>query len=987
MYVRWVGAGFCGKDLKKKTQTGSRQRFAAVAGRDLSGFSDCLTRVRGKSPRRQQCQVAWQRWTNRNSTLENVLGHVSDMVELINGEMPILSSPGGGGSTDFVRVGIDCTLSPLKPATATTGTLYNQQQQQQQQQQKLHQKTGIDVAENASEGSAAAAIKRVVCSPDLPVFTITPVVEEAAMIDSAKTAAAAVAAEPTILQSSHTATAVSDKSLQCNVCHKVFMQKNAFQNHLRSHVKDTTTDGPFQCNYCSKSFTVPARLTRHYRTHTGEKPYKCEYCDKPFSVKENLSVHRRIHTKERPYKCDVCERAFEHSGKLHRHMRIHTGERPHKCSFCDKTFIQSGQLVIHIRTHTGEKPYVCKTCDKGFTCSKQLKVHTRTHTGEKPYSCDICGKSFGYNHVLKLHQVSHYGEKVYKCTICNGTFTSKKTMESHIKSHSDNGGGGAASVATATANGVQVTGSAEAAAAAGALVITVQPSSKKDAASEGETSSSCGSDKENNKSSVATSAAVLLQLSDEPKRSNLLLQQSTAATAAVVMVREDDSGGVGKSDDDEDDEDEEDDDDVMVMGAADVDTELNKLCQYLYPRLPDRTVVSPVRYTAEDETAVEMPPVVSLTTVPSSPPPSQPSPPPTAQSNDRDHLSLPPRKRSKMILKSMESTAKKEAQCSRYSSESSAQEPISPSSNLQIGLTSTPVQETVNVSNVTQIASPILPEQSTSSISNYELSKNISENLEIRKNEIPTDNNIDFVTELPSTSNVESSYLENCNQTRSITFTSTPINSCKLIPKQLFKPSASIENDNITEVNNSLKDLEGRRFVNIKHIFESIKSIKHLGFDCTFSDLEFTNEIRKGFLSIFLFTCKVCSKKEKIYSENPSDNIININMAVVSAVVNTGQGYTQLEEFAATLNMPMMSNRKYQELHTSVFNYTHKIALEGMIEAGKEEARLAIERGLMYEKIQRDDEFWENSMKLKLEHFYLKHLLPSLIKEEILMTN
>lgn len=119
-----------------------------------------------------------------------------------------------------------------------------------------------------------------------------------------------------------------------------------------------------------------------------------------------------------------------------------------------------------------------------------------------------------------------------------------------------------------------------------------------------------------------------------------------------------------------------------------------------------------------------------------------------------------------------------------------------------------------------------------------------------------------------------------------------------------------------------MKDLEGRRFVNIKHVFESIKSIKHEGFDCTFSDLEFSNEIRKGFLSIFLFTCKVRNKKEIIYSENPTDSVININMAVV----NIGQGYIQLEEFAATLNIPMMSNRKYQALHTSVFYYTHKIA-------------------------------------------------------------
>nr|CCC55948.1 kruppel homologue 1 [Blattella germanica] len=280
-----------------------------------------------------------------------------------------------------------------------------------------------------------APVKRLVCSPDLPVFSLTQAFEEAA-------AAAVVESTSTTTPTSAPAapvaavtTATGDKVYECSFCHKTFPQKNTYQNHLRSHGKEG--EDPYQCNICGKTFAVPARLTRHYRTHTGEKPYQCEYCSKSFSVKENLSVHRRIHTKERPYKCDICARAFEHSGKLHRHMRIHTGERPHKCGVCAKTFIQSGQLVIHMRTHTGEKPYVCAACGKGFTCSKQLKVHTRTHTGEKPYSCDICGKAFGYNHVLKLHQVAHYGEKVYKCTICSQTFTSKKTMEVHIKSHSE----------------------------------------------------------------------------------------------------------------------------------------------------------------------------------------------------------------------------------------------------------------------------------------------------------------------------------------------------------------------------------------------------------------------------------------------------------------------------------------------------------------------------------------------------------------------
>lgn len=139
--------------------------------------------------------------------------------------------------------------------------------------------------------------------------------------------------------------------------------------------------------------------------------------------------------------------------------------------------------------------------------------------------------------------------------------------------------------------------------------------------------------------------------------------------------------------------------------------------------------------------------------------------------------------------------------------------------------------------------------------------------------------------------------------------------------------------------------LEGRRIVDLKHIFKSLQSIHHDGFECSFRDLEFEREIRKGYYSTFQFKCKVCGLKEEITSENINGKDININMAIVSATVNTGQGYSQIEEFSATLNMPNMSNRLYQELHTEMFMHVHDIAWKEMELAGQEEKRLAIENG------------------------------------------
>lgn len=118
------------------------------------------------------------------------------------------------------------------------------------------------------------------------------------------------------------------------------------------------------------------------------------------------------------------------------------------------------------------------------------------------------------------------------------------------------------------------------------------------------------------------------------------------------------------------------------------------------------------------------------------------------------------------------------------------------------------------------------------------------------------------------------------------------------------KSTSTSENQNsFAEINNSFDDMNGRSFT--IYVFEIIQLIKHQGFDCTFRDLEFTKEKRKGSICTFCFSCKICGFEEYIHNEDQSVNTnIDVNMTIVSTNVNTGQRYAQLEELAITLNMP-----------------------------------------------------------------------------------
>jgi len=140
-------------------------------------------------------------------------------------------------------------------------------------------------------------------------------------------------------------------------------------------------------------------------------------------------------------------------------------------------------------------------------------------------------------------------------------------------------------------------------------------------------------------------------------------------------------------------------------------------------------------------------------------------------------------------------------------------------------------------------------------------------------------------------------------------------------------------------------NIEGRRLVDIGYMFKKIAQINHEPYGCNFSNLLLVEERKNGYFSEFLFTCNMCHKNEVIESENPNSTLMNVNTATVTAVVNSGQGFTQLETFSAIMNMPSMSNKLYQKLHEDVHKFTSETAWEAMSLAAEEEAKLAVANG------------------------------------------
>ncbi|PSN37136.1 hypothetical protein C0J52_20172 [Blattella germanica] len=190
----------------------------------------------------------------------------------------------------------------------------------------------------------------------------------------------------------------------CNLCNKLFSEKNKLNEHMETH----TRNRPFVCSLCNKSFFRKGDLLSHVRTHTGDRPFSCDLCNKSFTQSSTLVAHTRIHTGARPFFCDICNQSFSRNSILNAHKRLHTGDRRFSCNICKKLFTRNSHLIAHMVTHTGDRPFSCDVCCKTFSRKDSLTLHMRSHIDNRPFTCDTCDRSFSRKYLLKKHvQRSH----------------------------------------------------------------------------------------------------------------------------------------------------------------------------------------------------------------------------------------------------------------------------------------------------------------------------------------------------------------------------------------------------------------------------------------------------------------------------------------------------------------------------------------------------------------------------------------------------
>lgn len=92
-------------------------------------------------------------------------------------------------------------------------------------------------------------------------------------------------------------------------------------------------------------------------SNSEQKIYKCLFCHKTFLFKSKYHEHLPVHTSARPFQCHLCSRTYKYKYDLRVHLRTHLGipTKSTICPFCSNKFSTNKQLRQHIRDEHNEQ--------------------------------------------------------------------------------------------------------------------------------------------------------------------------------------------------------------------------------------------------------------------------------------------------------------------------------------------------------------------------------------------------------------------------------------------------------------------------------------------------------------------------------------------------------------------------------------------------------------------------------------------------------
>lgn len=109
--------------------------------------------------------------------------------------------------------------------------------------------------------------------------------------------------------------------------------------------------------------------------------------------------------------------------------------------------------------------------------------------------------------------------------------------------------------------------------------------------------------------------------------------------------------------------------------------------------------------------------------------------------------------------------------------------------------------------------------------------------------------------------------------------------------------------------------------------------------------MKIISERRCGLYCEYTLKCQMCLIEKIITNEEKMESKLDVNTSLVLGSISTGIGYSQINELAASLNMPLMSPNTFNEYHMKVAHLIRESAWKSMEEAAIEEANYAIAEG------------------------------------------